>query len=61
MYLKLAKIGSNATFSQDNYFMFCDDRYDLRIRYIPTNFLEKLKEDKTTMMYFYHQVREELS
>ncbi|MCI4382556.1 hypothetical protein PGIGA_G00016150 [Pangasianodon gigas] len=32
-------------------------RYDLRIRYIPSNFLEKLKEDKTTMLYFYQQVR----
>ncbi|XP_066566613.1 protein tyrosine kinase 2 beta, b isoform X2 [Amia ocellicauda] len=32
-------------------------RYDLRIRYIPHNFIEKLKEDKTTMLYFYQQVR----
>ncbi|KAK3562987.1 hypothetical protein QTP86_013255 [Hemibagrus guttatus] len=32
-------------------------RYDLRIRYIPSDFLEKLNEDKTTMLYFYHQVR----
>ncbi|XP_052436616.1 protein-tyrosine kinase 2-beta [Carassius gibelio] len=32
-------------------------RYDLRIRYIPPNFLEKLKDDKTTMLYFYQQVR----
>ncbi|XP_072545389.1 protein-tyrosine kinase 2-beta isoform X2 [Salminus brasiliensis] len=32
-------------------------RYDLRIRYIPIDFLEKLKEDKTTMLYFYQQVR----
>ncbi|CAM4649682.1 unnamed protein product [Leuciscus chuanchicus] len=32
-------------------------RYDLRIRYIPPDFLEKLKEDKTTMLYFYQQVR----
>ncbi|XP_076835393.1 protein-tyrosine kinase 2-beta isoform X2 [Brachyhypopomus gauderio] len=32
-------------------------RYDLRIRYIPTDFLEKLKEDETTMLYFYQQVR----
>ncbi|KAM9465702.1 protein-tyrosine kinase 2-beta isoform 2-T4 [Clarias gariepinus] len=32
-------------------------RYDLRIRYIPSDFLEKLKEDKTTMLYFYQQVR----
>ncbi|XP_057685789.1 protein-tyrosine kinase 2-beta-like isoform X2 [Corythoichthys intestinalis] len=32
-------------------------RYDLRIRYIPTNFLEKFQEDRTTMVYFYQQVR----
>lgn len=32
-------------------------RYDLRIRYIPPDFLEKLKDDKTTMIYFYQQVR----
>lgn len=32
-------------------------RYDLRIRYIPEDFLEKLKEDKTTFLYFYQQVR----
>lgn len=32
-------------------------RYDLRIRYIPSDFLEKLKDDKTTMLYFYQQVR----
>ncbi|XP_048046372.1 protein-tyrosine kinase 2-beta isoform X4 [Megalobrama amblycephala] len=32
-------------------------RYDLRIRYIPPDFLQKLKEDKTTMLYFYQQVR----
>ncbi|XP_066524575.1 protein-tyrosine kinase 2-beta isoform X2 [Hoplias malabaricus] len=32
-------------------------RYDLRIRYIPGHFLENLKEDKTTMLYFYQQVR----
>lgn len=31
-------------------------RYDLRIRYIPSDFLEKLKEDKTTLLYFYQQV-----
>ncbi|KAJ8409155.1 hypothetical protein AAFF_G00241760 [Aldrovandia affinis] len=32
-------------------------RYDLRIRYIPNNFLERFKEDRTTMLYFYQQVR----
>lgn len=32
-------------------------RYDLRIRYIPVNFLEKFKDDRSTFMYFYQQVR----
>ncbi|XP_077368388.1 protein-tyrosine kinase 2-beta-like [Festucalex cinctus] len=32
-------------------------RYDLRIRYIPSDFLEKFQEDETTMLYFYQQVR----
>ncbi|XP_040919810.1 protein tyrosine kinase 2 beta, b isoform X2 [Toxotes jaculatrix] len=32
-------------------------RYDLRIRYIPVNFLEKLKDDRSTLLYFYQQVR----
>ncbi|XP_068612591.1 protein-tyrosine kinase 2-beta-like [Brachionichthys hirsutus] len=32
-------------------------RYDLRIRYIPSDFLEKFKDDRTTMLYFYLQVR----
>ncbi|KAM4522284.1 protein tyrosine kinase 2 beta, b isoform 1-T4 [Odontesthes bonariensis] len=32
-------------------------RYDLRIRYIPVNFLEKFKDDRSTFLYFYHQVR----
>lgn len=32
-------------------------RYDLRIRYIPSDFLEKFKDDRTTMLYFYQQVR----
>ncbi|KAJ7988680.1 hypothetical protein DPEC_G00311740 [Dallia pectoralis] len=32
-------------------------RYDLRIRYIPADFIEKFKEDRTTLMYFYQQVR----
>ncbi|XP_015213508.1 protein-tyrosine kinase 2-beta isoform X1 [Lepisosteus oculatus] len=32
-------------------------RYDLRIRYIPNNFIEKFKEDRTTLLYFYQQVR----
>ncbi|XP_061843289.1 protein tyrosine kinase 2 beta, b isoform X1 [Nerophis lumbriciformis] len=32
-------------------------RYDLRIRYIPVNFLEKLQDDRSTLVYFYQQVR----
>ncbi|XP_058235331.1 protein tyrosine kinase 2 beta, b isoform X3 [Hemibagrus wyckioides] len=32
-------------------------RYDLRIRYIPANFLETFKEDRTSLLYLYHQVR----
>ncbi|XP_044233423.1 protein tyrosine kinase 2 beta, b [Thunnus albacares] len=32
-------------------------RYDLRIRYVPVNFLEKFKNDRSTLMYFYQQVR----
>ncbi|KAK2856279.1 hypothetical protein Q5P01_005014 [Channa striata] len=32
-------------------------RYDLRIRYIPVNFLENFKDDRSTLLYFYQQVR----
>ncbi|XP_071320886.1 protein-tyrosine kinase 2-beta-like [Trachinotus anak] len=32
-------------------------RYDLRIRYIPSDFMKKFKDDRTTMLYFYQQVR----
>ncbi|TKS76416.1 Protein-tyrosine kinase 2-beta [Collichthys lucidus] len=32
-------------------------RYDLRIRYVPINFLEKFKDDRSTLLYFYQQVR----
>ncbi|KAL0969364.1 hypothetical protein UPYG_G00226110 [Umbra pygmaea] len=32
-------------------------RYDLRIRYIPADFINKFKEDRTTLLYFYQQVR----
>ncbi|XP_059183851.1 protein-tyrosine kinase 2-beta-like [Centropristis striata] len=32
-------------------------RYDLRIRYIPADFMEKFNDDRTTMLYFYQQVR----
>lgn len=31
-------------------------RYDLRIRYVPVNFLEKFKDDRSTLLYFYQQV-----
>lgn len=32
-------------------------RYDLQIRYLPEDFMETLKEDKTTLLYFYQQLR----
>ncbi|XP_074471031.1 protein tyrosine kinase 2 beta, b isoform X2 [Sebastes fasciatus] len=32
-------------------------RYDLRIRYVPCNFLERFKDDRSTLVYFYQQVR----
>ncbi|XP_062267279.1 protein tyrosine kinase 2 beta, b isoform X2 [Platichthys flesus] len=32
-------------------------RYDLRIRYVPVNFLEKLQDERSTLMFFYQQVR----
>ncbi|KAG7242964.1 hypothetical protein INR49_017655 [Caranx melampygus] len=32
-------------------------RYDLRIRYIPVSFLERFQDDRSTLMYFYQQVR----
>uniref|UniRef100_A0A7N6AMS7 non-specific protein-tyrosine kinase n=1 Tax=Anabas testudineus TaxID=64144 RepID=A0A7N6AMS7_ANATE len=32
-------------------------RYDLRIRYIPPNFMETFENDRTTMLYFYQQIR----
>lgn len=32
-------------------------RYDLQIRYLPEDFLESLKEDRTTLLYFYQQLR----
>lgn len=35
-------------------FLLC--RYDLRIRYIPVNFLEKFREDRSTFLFFYQQV-----
>lgn len=33
-------------------------RYDLQIRYLPEDFMESLKEDKTTLLYFYQQVKD---
>lgn len=35
---------------------FFPSRYDLRVRYIPLDFMEKFKEDRTTMLYLYLQV-----
>lgn len=32
-------------------------RYDLQIRYLPEDFMESLKEDRTTLLYFYQQVK----
>lgn len=32
-------------------------RYDLQIRYLPEDFLESLKEDRTTLLYYYQQLR----
>uniref|UniRef100_A0A8C9QWJ7 Focal adhesion kinase 1 n=1 Tax=Scleropages formosus TaxID=113540 RepID=A0A8C9QWJ7_SCLFO len=34
-----------------------DCRYELRIRYLPKGFLNKFTEDKPTLNFFYHQVR----
>uniref|UniRef100_A0A4W3H1L4 FERM domain-containing protein n=1 Tax=Callorhinchus milii TaxID=7868 RepID=A0A4W3H1L4_CALMI len=31
-------------------------RYDLRIRYLPKNFMESFTQDRTTLLYFYQQV-----
>ncbi|NXI41107.1 FAK2 kinase, partial [Galbula dea] len=32
-------------------------RYDLQIRYLPEDFIERFKEDRTTLLYFYQQLR----
>ncbi|XP_056153905.1 protein tyrosine kinase 2aa isoform X2 [Lampris incognitus] len=32
-------------------------RYELRIRYLPKGFLQQFTEDKPTLSYFYHQVK----
>ncbi|XP_058691256.1 protein-tyrosine kinase 2-beta isoform X1 [Poecile atricapillus] len=34
-------------------------RYDLQIRYLPEDFMERFQEDRTTLLYFYQQVRSE--
>ncbi|KFM04737.1 Protein-tyrosine kinase 2-beta [Aptenodytes forsteri] len=34
-------------------------RYDLQIRYLPEDFVERFKEDRTTLLYFYQQLRSE--
>lgn len=41
---------------QNNLFSSSERRYDLRIRYVPVNFLEKFNEDRSTLLYFYQQV-----
>uniref|UniRef100_A0A8C4WCB8 Protein-tyrosine kinase 2-beta n=1 Tax=Gopherus evgoodei TaxID=1825980 RepID=A0A8C4WCB8_9SAUR len=32
-------------------------RYDLQIRYLPENYMERFTEDRTTLLYFYQQLR----
>uniref|UniRef100_A0A8C8RI93 Protein-tyrosine kinase 2-beta n=1 Tax=Pelusios castaneus TaxID=367368 RepID=A0A8C8RI93_9SAUR len=32
-------------------------RYDLQIRYLPEDYMESFREDKTTLLYFYQQLR----
>ncbi|XP_069461752.1 protein-tyrosine kinase 2-beta isoform X2 [Ambystoma mexicanum] len=32
-------------------------RYDLRVRYLPEDFIESFKKDRTTLLYFYQQLR----
>lgn len=39
------------------YQSLCCYRYDLQIRYLPEDFMESLKEDRTTLLYFYQQVK----
>uniref|UniRef100_A0A674HR63 non-specific protein-tyrosine kinase n=1 Tax=Taeniopygia guttata TaxID=59729 RepID=A0A674HR63_TAEGU len=34
-------------------------RYDLQIRYLPEDFLERFREDRPTLLYFYQQLRSE--
>ncbi|NWR63802.1 FAK2 kinase, partial [Bucorvus abyssinicus] len=33
--------------------------YDLQIRYLPEDFVERFQEDRTTLLYFYQQLRSE--
>ncbi|KAF6096462.1 protein tyrosine kinase 2 beta [Phyllostomus discolor] len=45
---------------QDKYaclHMEAEWRYDLQIRYLPEDFIESLKKDRTTLLYFYQQLR----
>nr|XP_025037289.1 protein-tyrosine kinase 2-beta isoform X2 [Pelodiscus sinensis] len=34
-------------------------RYDLQIRYLPEDYMESCREDRTTLLYFYQQLRSE--
>ncbi|XP_075779436.1 protein-tyrosine kinase 2-beta isoform X3 [Pelodiscus sinensis] len=34
-------------------------RYDLQIRYLPEDYMESFREDRTTLLYFYQQLRSE--
>ncbi|XP_060106398.1 protein-tyrosine kinase 2-beta isoform X3 [Heteronotia binoei] len=34
-------------------------RYDLQIRYLPEDYMERFQEDRTTLLYFYQQLRSE--
>uniref|UniRef100_A0ACB8G8P8 Protein-tyrosine kinase 2-beta n=1 Tax=Sphaerodactylus townsendi TaxID=933632 RepID=A0ACB8G8P8_9SAUR len=34
-------------------------RYDLQIRYLPEDYIERFQEDRTTLLYFYQQLRTE--
>ncbi|XP_028322847.1 protein-tyrosine kinase 2-beta-like isoform X1 [Gouania willdenowi] len=48
---------SEATQCYEQQHLEAEWRYDLRIRYIPSDFMTAFNNDKTTMLYFYHQVR----
>ncbi|XP_058020735.1 protein-tyrosine kinase 2-beta isoform X1 [Ahaetulla prasina] len=34
-------------------------RYDLQVRYLPEDYIERFQEDRTTLLYFYQQLRSE--